>query len=128
MVSHGQYDMLLKNILDKYKVLESQCDFVLCEGTDYTGVSSAFEFDFNAGVANNLGCPILAIVNGFGKSPEEVLDATRFARDAFESQGCTILALLVNRVEPQDVGLINMRLKDEAFAKEPVKYFCGARL
>jgi phosphate acetyltransferase len=84
------------------------------------GVSSAFEFDFNAGVANNLGCPIIAIVNGCGKSPEEVLDAVRFARDAFESQGCTILAILANRVEPQNVGIINARLKDEASVKAPV--------
>jgi len=120
MVSHGQYDMLLKSILEKYKALESRCDFVLCEGTDYTGVSSAFEFDFNAGVANDLGCPIIAVVNGCGKSPEEVIDATRFARDAFESQGCTILAILANRVEPQNVGLIKARLKEEASVKEPV--------
>jgi phosphate acetyltransferase len=120
MVSHGQYDMLLKNILDKYKALESRCDFVLCEGTDYTGVSAAFEFDFNAAVANDLGCPIIAVVNGDGKSPEEILDATRFTRDAFESQGCTIVAILVNRVEPQNIGLINARLKEDASAKEPV--------
>ncbi len=120
MVSHGQHDMLLKNILGKYKALESRCDFVLCEGTDYTGVSSAFEFDFNAGVANDLGCPIIAVVNGCGKSPQEVLDATRFARDAFESQGCTLLAILANRVEPQNVGLIKARLKDEASVTEPV--------
>jgi phosphate acetyltransferase len=93
---------------------------VLCEGTDYTGVTSAFEFDFNAGVANDLGCPILAVVNGRGKSPQEILDAIRFARDAFESQGCTILAILVNRVEPQNAGLINAQLKDEIFVKEPV--------
>ena len=120
MVSHGQSDVLLKNILDKYKALESRCDFVLCEGTDYTGVTSAFEFDFNAGVANDMGCPIIAVVNGRSKSPQEILDATRFARDAFESQGCTILAILVNRVEPQNIALINAQLKDETFVKEPV--------
>jgi phosphate acetyltransferase len=120
MVSQGQSDVLLKNILDKYKTLESRCDFVLCEGTDYTGVTSAFEFDFNAGVANDLGCPIVAVVNGRGKSPQEILDAIRFARDAFESQGCTILAILVNRVEPQNVGLINTQLADDIFVKEPV--------
>ena len=120
MVSHGQHDILLKNILAKYKALESRCDYVLCEGTDYTGVSSAFEFEFNAGVANDLGCPIIAVVNGGGQSPQEVLDAIRFARDAFESQGCTILATLANRVEPQNVDLIKARLKDEASVKEPV--------
>ncbi len=120
MVSQGQTDVLLKTILDKYKTLESRCDFVLCEGTDYTGVTSAFEFDFNAGVANDLGCPIVAVVNGRGKSAREILDAIRFARDAFESQGCTLLAILVNRVEPQKVGLINTQLEDDIFVKEPV--------
>jgi hypothetical protein len=47
----------------------------LCEGTDCTGVSAAFEFDFNTGVANDLGCPLPVVVNGCGKSPKEVLDA-----------------------------------------------------
>ncbi len=53
-IARGQRKELLNDILDKYKRLESQCDFVLCEGTDYTGVSSALEFDFNADVASNL--------------------------------------------------------------------------
>ncbi len=120
LVAEGRYDAIIKKILNKYKALENQSEFVLCEGTDYTGVSSAFEFDFNAGVANDLGCPILTVVNGRGKSPEEVLDATRFAHDAFESQGCTILAILANRVKPQNVGPIKARLKDEVSVKEPV--------
>jgi hypothetical protein len=42
---------LIKNILAKYKALERKCDLILCEGTDYRGVSSAFEFDLNADVA-----------------------------------------------------------------------------
>jgi phosphate acetyltransferase len=120
MVSHGQHDILLKNIIDKYKALESRCDFVLCEGTDYTGVSSNFEFEFNAGVANNLGCPIIAVVNGFDKSPQEVLDTVQFARDAFESQRCTIMATLVNRVQPQNIETLDVLLKDEASEKAPV--------
>ncbi len=98
--STGQYDTLLKTILGKYKRMESQCDFILCEGTDFTGVSSAFEFDFNADVANNLGCPVLGIVNGRGKSAREINDDIRLARESFDSHGCTTLALLANRVAP----------------------------
>ncbi len=120
LVSHGQSDVLFKTILDKYKALERRCDFVLCEGTDYEGVSSAFEFEFNARVANDLGCPIVAVVNGRGRSPQEVLDATRFARDAFVSQGCTILAILANRVEPENIGLIRAKLNDEGSDTELV--------
>ena len=55
--------MFLKNIFNKFKALESRCDFALCEGTDYTEVSSAFKFDCDAGVANDLSGPIIAVVN-----------------------------------------------------------------
>ena len=120
MVAVGQYDALLKNILDKYKALESQCDFVLCEGTDYTGVSSAFEFDFNADVANNLACPILVVLNGSEKSPQEIIEGLRFARESFESRGCTILATIVNRIAPSSLDPINAHLRNQAVAGVPV--------
>jgi len=120
MVADGHYEALLKNILAKYKALEQRCDFVLCEGTDYSGVSSAFEFDFNADVANNLGCPVLAVVSARQKSPEEVVESIRFARESFETHGCTILATLANRADPQAVEPIHALLKNLAPAKSPV--------
>jgi len=46
MVTGGNYDVMMKNILTKYKALEARCEFVLCEGTDFTGVTSAFESPF----------------------------------------------------------------------------------
>ncbi|MCG6982421.1 MAG: phosphate acetyltransferase [Deltaproteobacteria bacterium] len=106
MIAGGQYNELLKNIVSKYKELESQCPFVLCEGTDFTGVSSAFEFDFNADVANNLGAPILAVVNGFGKSPAAVVDGVRVARESYGGHGCTLAATAVNRVTADQVDSI----------------------
>jgi phosphate acetyltransferase len=116
MVAAGQYNALLKNILSKYKTLESQCDFVLCEGTDYTGVASAFEFDFNADVANNLGCPVLGVVNGRGKTPREISEEIRFARESFESHGCTILSMIANRVAPINSSALSEKFKREADA------------
>ncbi|CAB1058025.1 BioD-like N-terminal domain / Phosphate acetyltransferase (EC [Olavius sp. associated proteobacterium Delta 1] len=120
MAASGQYNALLKNILDKYKALEGQCDFVLCEGTDYTGVASAFEFDFNADVANNLGCPILAVVNGRGKTPQEISEAVRFARESFESHGCTVLSTIANRAAPVGLSALSELFKTEAVAGESV--------
>lgn len=120
MVAAGRYDVLLKNILGKYKALEKECDFVLCEGTDYTGTSSAFEFDFNADVANNLGCPVLVVVNGRGKLQLKISEEIRFARESFESHGCTILSIVANRVAPMDLSAITEHTKSEAVAGEPV--------
>jgi phosphate acetyltransferase len=120
LIADGQYNELLKNIVNKYKTLESQCRFVLCEGTDFTGVSSAFEFDFNADVANNLGAPILSVVNGLNKSPAEVVDGVRVARKGYGSQGCTLTATLVNRVPPGEIDATVERLKRTQMDEGPV--------
>ena len=120
LVADGQYDSLLKAILDKFKALERQSRFIVCEGTDYTGVASAFEFDFNAEVANNLGCPILAVLNGRDKTPEDIIDSIRFARESFESHGCTILATIVNRVDSAKVDSINEQVSAVDFGSGPV--------
>lgn len=37
MAAADQSDELIATILERYKDLESDCDFVVCEGTDYTG-------------------------------------------------------------------------------------------
>jgi phosphate acetyltransferase len=120
MVAEGQYNELLKTIVSKYKGLESQCPFVLCEGTDFTGVSSAFEFDFNADVANNLGAPILAVVNGLGKSPDEVVDSVRVARESFGAHGCTLAATAVNRITADNVESIAAELRGLQPEGEPL--------
>lgn len=120
LISDGKYDSVLKTILSKYKELERKCDFVLCEGTDYTGVSSAFEFDFNADIANNLGSPILAIINGRDKSPDGIVDAVKVARESFEDHGCTILATIINRVNRRDIEDIVERLRAEKFEDQPI--------
>ncbi|MFA6283240.1 MAG: phosphate acetyltransferase [Desulfurivibrionaceae bacterium] len=98
--AEGNTDQVLKLILDKYKHLEAKCDFILCEGTDFSGLSLPFEFEFNAEVVNNLGSPILLLLNSHNKSPEDILDALHVAQESFLKKGCTILASVVNRVDP----------------------------
>lgn len=120
MSAAGLHETLLKNILQKYKQLESRCNFILCEGTDYTGVSSAFEFDFNAEVANNLGSPILIVVNGKDKSTDDVIDTVRYAHESFSEKGCAILATVVNRVDPQNTAMLEKHFSDSTASKEPV--------
>ena len=118
LMADGHYNELLKNIVSKYKALERR--FVLCEGTDFTGVSSAFEFDFNADVANNLGAPILAVVNGLGKPPDEVVDSVRVARESFGGHGCTLAATVVNRVAAERVEAVIEELRGLKPEGEPL--------
>ena len=103
LIAKGQYNELLNIIVSKYKQLESKCGFVLCEGTDFTGVASALELDFNADVASNLGAPVMLVVNGQGKAPARLPDVVRVAKDAFEERNCKVFATCINRINPAEL-------------------------
>ena len=120
LYANDRYDELLKRILVKYKRLEAESDFVLCHGTDFTGLSSAFEFDFNAHVANHLGCPVLIVVSGQDKSQAELIDALGTAREGFDNEGCSLAALFVNRVPPMHVEFLRQQAQTNWHHAEPV--------
>ena len=118
LVAEGQSETVLNNIISKYKKLEKKCQFILCEGTDFTDVGSAFEFDFNAEVARNLGSPILALVNGRNKSPDETIDAMQVTRESFEEKGCTVVATIINRVDINRLADVHDQMKKIGLEKE----------
>jgi phosphate acetyltransferase len=120
MAADGRYETLVKNILSKYKQLERKCRFVLCEGTDFTGVGSAFEFEFNAEVANNLGCPILALVNGRNKTPDEIVDTVQVSQESFDEKGCAVVATIINRVNINEIAAFKDQIKKMDLDAEPI--------
>jgi len=120
LLGSGRYDDLLKLMVDKYKKLEQQCDFVVCVGTDFTGVATAFEFDFNADIANQLDCPVLLVVNGHEKSPEDLVAAVRMSNEAFQEQGCTVIATAANRIEESSLEAVTKQLNGAAVDLGPV--------
>ena len=114
MVAEESTDAVLKRIVGRYKLLEKECQFVLCEGSDFSGIASAFEFEFNAEVALNLGCPILLLVSGRKKKSAEIVDAVELARESFENKGCSIVAVIVNRVASEQHETVASRFADQS--------------
>ncbi|MDX1605515.1 MAG: phosphate acyltransferase, partial [Candidatus Competibacterales bacterium] len=113
LINLGRQEVLLEGVLNQYKKLESQFDFVLCEGTDFETVTSAFEFDINLDIAYNLGSPLLIVTNGRHKSADDIIDSTNFALESFEAKDAHILAVIVNRAVPELVDEIGSRLRDK---------------
>ena len=111
LVASGHYDELLKRILDKFMLLDEQCDIVLCAGTDYDGLVPSLEFDFNADLANNFGCTIVVVVKGFGRSPDEALHAVHMAHESMVDRRGDLLATIVNGVDPDFVDLVKRRAR-----------------
>ncbi len=120
LISADRYDELLKLILEKYKVLEKQCERIVCTGTDFTGVPSALEFDFNADVANNLGCLMVPVVRGFRRSPSEIVDATTTFEVALQERHCDIFAVVINRVGQENTGEVSELIKHAQTIEVPI--------
>ena len=119
LFGEGRSDEVFKDILDAAQAMEQRFPFVLYDGSDYTGAAASLEFDVNAQIANHLGAPVLAVVNGAGRVPGEVLDALSIARESLLAEGCTIAAVVVNRVDERIVDEIRAAV-DEAEGSEPV--------
>jgi phosphate acetyltransferase len=111
LVNTGRHAVLMDTILNRYKELESKYDFVLCEGTDFIGADPAFEFDINAEIASNIGCPVILVANAQNKSPEEIIGSTQLSIDSFEEKGLDIFATIVNRAEVDDLHFVKDALK-----------------
>jgi phosphate acetyltransferase len=118
MSDRGRYEELLKRILDAYKRLDDSTDLLLVEGSDFTEASRALEFDFNADVALNLGCPVILIVRGSNRSVERILEVAQLGRGSLAGRGCTILATICNRVAPGILDELRRRVS-EVVGDEP---------
>lgn len=120
LLSEGKYDDLYSNILDRYKSLENRCDFVLCVGTDHTGVSMALEFDFNVEIARNLGSPIVALINGKDMNQVRIANAVQVISESLEKKECDLAAFIVNRVEPGQQEELVTAIKTDFSGTVPV--------
>jgi phosphate acetyltransferase len=100
LINSGNKELLLESTLNKFKELEKEYDFVLCEGTDYIGGNATLEFEINASIVSNLGCPVLVVVNGMDRSDEEVCSSAQRTVGVFEERGLEVLGLIVNRARP----------------------------
>ena len=98
LLGAGELDQLLDGIIRRFKALAERCDFVLVEGTDFTGESASFEFDVNAAIARNLGCPVLLVGSGHERSPAEAARQLRVAMDNFHEEETEVIGAIVNRV------------------------------
>ena len=98
LIAANRDDELMTLIIEKYRALEAQCDVVvLCAGSDRSAASMV-EFDFNVEVANNLGCLMMPVIKGQGRSLSKISEAVSDTIDSLEKKNCDILAVVVNRV------------------------------
>ena len=97
----------MERALRRYKQVESHCDVVVIEGSDFTGPDSPVELEANARFARNLGAAVVAVVNGHDRTVDEIVDAIAVGR---ESLGDELIAMVVNRTHPALIDEVNTAL------------------
>ncbi|SDX22494.1 phosphate acetyltransferase [Flavobacterium degerlachei] len=107
----GKIGEVLDLIIEKYKKLEEQFDFVLVEGTSFSGEGTVIELDMNVLIAKNLGIPTIIVGSGVGKTLEELIDSLYLAYDSFKVKDVEVLAVIANKVQPENVQVVTDGLK-----------------
>lgn len=114
-------DEILGHIIHKYKAIEDHFDFILVEGTDFSGEGTIMEWDINVLVAKNLGIPAVIIASGADKTLEELVGNLYMAYDSFKEKGVEVLLTIANKVKFENIGLISSELRK----KLPKKVLVG---
>ena len=100
--ANNQEDEIIDVIISKYKKLEDRFDFILVEGTDFSGEGLFIELDFNVLIAKNLGIPTIIVSNGKNKTVDEIIGNAHLSYDSFDDKDVTVLAIVANKVNPSD--------------------------
>ncbi|OXA75413.1 phosphate acetyltransferase [Flavobacterium aquidurense] len=107
----GKIGEVLDLIIEKYKKLEERFDFVLVEGTSFTGEGTSIELDLNVLIAKNLGIPTMIIGSGVGKTLEELVDSLYLVYDSFKVKEVEVLSVFANKVQPENIELVTKSLQ-----------------
>ncbi len=107
----GKESYIIDTIIEKFKKLQEQNDFVVVEGTDFMGGTTNLEFDGNISIAKNLGLPVVLIVKGEGKPVKEILDNAVTTAKSFMDEGVQILTVVANKIDPDKEEEIRTQLE-----------------
>ncbi len=110
--NEGKSGEILDTIIRKYKKLEDEYDFVLVEGSDFSGEGSVFEFDENVLIAKNLGLPVIIVASGQGKTKEALMGSLQMAYQTFVRKEVRVLAMVSNKIELPNLPIATSGMRE----------------
>ncbi len=94
-IANNDEENFFRKVQKSFRKIEKDKDIVVIDGTDYIGMKSAFEFDINADIANNLNAGVILVEDGYGKSMDEISSGVLTGKESFDEQSCDFWVLLL---------------------------------
>ncbi|MFT4684456.1 MAG: phosphate acetyltransferase [Flavobacteriales bacterium] len=110
LLSEGKSAEVIHNIIKKYKKLEANYDYVLVEGTDFSGEGGFTELDVNLMIAKNLNIPALIVGSGNGKKKKDFINTMQLSYNSFISKEVDVIGIIANKIEENEVDYIREEL------------------
>ncbi|MEE2030995.1 phosphate acetyltransferase [Rhodococcus chondri] len=114
---HTDPDAALSDIVTKYHAVADRCDAVVVVGSDYTEIANPSELSYNARIAANLDSPVLLVLRGSRRTPEEIAQLAAVCASELAGQHAHLSAVAVNRCNPEMLDDVTAALADR---NEPV--------
>jgi phosphate acetyltransferase len=105
-------DEALHMIVERFGQLTDRFDVILVVGSDYTDVTSGTELSFNAKIAANLGSPVVLVVHGRERTPEQIRAAAAGAIVELRVNHAHTVAVIANRVDQDAAEAIRTELAE----------------
>ncbi|MFD3523042.1 phosphate acetyltransferase [Streptomyces sp. NPDC058653] len=109
----GGTDELVQQLVRRFHEVARDYEVVLVLGTDFADTQLPDELALNARLANEFGASVIPVVGGKGQPADSVQAEARNAHRAYAVLGCDILAMVVNRVAPEDRDAIDAQLGEQ---------------
>ena len=111
LLSEGKSEEVIHYVIKKYKKLEAKYDYVLVEGTDFSGEGGFTELDVNLMIAKNLGIPALIVGSGNGKKKKDFINTMQLSYKSFIQKEVDVIGLIANKIELDEIEYIHKHLK-----------------
>ena len=112
MIAQNKINELINELIVKFKKLENEYDFVLCEGIRRSFLTSTINFDLNLKIAQNFNSPYINIINAKNLTTQEIYEDILIANKNTISEGCLNFATFINRLNDTTYTELKEKLKN----------------
>ena len=108
VINRGDHDLVIETIMKQFKKLQAEHEFVFVEGTDFLGKDAVYEFELNAEIASNLGCPVMLVVNG-DHPADDLRQSLQNVMATMNENSLEVIATIINRGHLSQMELDEIR-------------------